>query len=171
MSTFSPPDPCPPAARAALEALFMPKNGAPKESAASRPEAPPAQRGRLIVNKRDDVRDVARTSKTDRLLLNLLVAEGRLDVTRAATRLREAGMELPRTQEASLALLEHNDESLVRDAIAILTQLLRDKPVDRRTLLESRLRRLAEYAEDAATREAAETLRKSLPLLLTARTR
>lgn len=61
-----------------------------------------------------------------------------------------------------LQLLEHFDEDVARGAVDVLTRLLGGAPPLKRPVLEQRLRRLEEYAEDASTREAAAALRRSL---------
>ena len=59
-----------------------------------------------------------------------------------------------------LQLLEHTDETHVKSAIDVLATLLVSELPKRRAVLESRLRRIEQFAEDADTRRAAERLRR-----------
>ncbi|MEJ7732556.1 MAG: hypothetical protein WKG00_25540 [Polyangiaceae bacterium] len=61
-----------------------------------------------------------------------------------------------------LELLEHADEEQVVAAIVQLEALIAEEAPKRRPVLESRLRNLEEYAEEATTRTAAERLRRRL---------
>ena len=65
-------------------------------------------------------------------------------------------------QEVQLQLLEHFDEELALQAINALAQLLEVEPPLKRPVLEQRLRRIEEYAEDVQTSEAAAALRRAL---------
>jgi hypothetical protein len=69
---------------------------------------------------------------------------------------------LPREQDVQLALLEHSDEARVRDALDALAALLATEAPKRRTVLDSRLRRIEDCAEESATRDLASSLRRSL---------
>jgi hypothetical protein len=88
--------------------------------------------------------------------------EGRGAISRAADEYREAGFDFPREQEVQLQLLEHFDEERARDAIAVLADLLVDQPPIKKPIFEQRLRRLEEYADEPATREAAASLRRGI---------
>ncbi len=144
--------------------------GARRTAAESAPPAPPpptsstgarhARNGKIVARTDaapTDPRDVER----DRLLERLRVAEGRPAVTRAAQELARGGFELPADDQiVFLQLLEHSDEERVRDAISRLEAILSAEPVRRFTVLESRLRRLEELADEGPTREAARALRR-----------
>jgi hypothetical protein len=103
-----------------------------------------------------------RERERERLLARLLAAEGRSAVTRTANDYAGGGFEFPRDQALQLKLLEHLDEDVVRCAIAALTELLAGEAVTKRPLLEQRLKRLEDAADEPATRDAAAALRKSL---------
>jgi hypothetical protein len=59
-------------------------------------------------------------------------------------------------------LLEHFNETRAREAIAVLAELLRREAPIKKPVFEQRLRRLEEYADEPATREAAADLRRSI---------
>ena len=61
-----------------------------------------------------------------------------------------------------LQLLEHVDEALAREAVVALGRILSAEPPQKRPILEQRLRRLEDSADDEATRSAAAELRRSL---------
>ena len=103
-----------------------------------------------------------REREREKLLGRLLGAEGRSAVTRAAADYTGGGFDFPRDQPVQLKLLEHLDEEVIRGAIATLNELYADEPATKRPLLEQRLKRLEDTAEDAATRHAASELRRSL---------
>ncbi|NUP09529.1 MAG: hypothetical protein HOW73_26085 [Polyangiaceae bacterium] len=132
--------------------------------APAREDLPPSSRGaprsgRIVAVQRDAPDD--RAMERDRLLGKLRLAEGRSAVTRAADELFKAGFELPADdQHVHLQLLEHSDEARVRSALAQLRVILEEEPVKRFAVLDSRLRRLEEFAEDAEVRAAATELRR-----------
>jgi len=105
-----------------------------------------------------DPREIER----ERLLYRVLAAEGRPAISKAAEDFFEAGFELPPTQEPWLQLLEHRNEDRIAEAIASLTTILDGQPPLRRAVLESRLRRIEEYADEPATQRAAGELRRLL---------
>ena len=105
-----------------------------------------------------DPREIER----ERLLYRVLAAEGRPAISKAADDFFEAGFELPMAQEPWLQLLEHKDEERVSEAIASLSEILDDQPPQRRAVLESRLRRIQEYADMPSTQRAAGELRRML---------
>lgn len=146
--------------RAALEALFAPKKK-PVPEADERAALAAAKGGGRIVLKAPTTVDPA-AAELQRLLARLLVAEGRAAVSKAADELLRGGHTFPTTQDVYLQLLEHRDEALVRTAIEGLRGLLAGEPPKRKTVLESRLRRLEELAEDGATRSAASELRRGV---------
>jgi hypothetical protein len=97
-----------------------------------------------------------------RLLDRVMMSEGRGAITRAAEDYAAAGFEFPDEQAVQLQLLEHFDETRARAAISTLSRLLGQQVPVKRPVLEQRLRRLEEYADETATREAAATLRRTL---------
>lgn len=104
----------------------------------------------------------ARSLERVRLVEAHLAAQGRLAVTRTTEAILAAGFAIPDTQEHHLQILEHEDESRARDAIGALAALLLREPPRRLPILEQRLRRLAEYAEEPSTRAAAISLARTL---------
>jgi hypothetical protein len=103
-----------------------------------------------------------RERERERLLSRLLGSEGRAAVTRAASDYRSQNFEYPREQAVQLKLLEHLDEEVIREAISHLSELLAVEPVLKRPVLEQRLKRLEDTAEDEATRLRASELRRGL---------
>ncbi|MGO8993865.1 MAG: hypothetical protein ACLQVI_11090 [Polyangiaceae bacterium] len=143
--------------RAALEALFAPKQAAPPS------EPPPADRPSkkmVIVPSREDPRGPER----ERRLAKLLGAEGRAAVTKAAEDFARAGFDFPMEQEVLLKLLDHRRDDRVRAALEGIGRLLEEEPPQRRTLLEARLRRLEDDADDADVRDLASSVLKRLLL-------
>ena len=119
-------------------------------------------------SKREGVRIVVQASgatdpreaERERLLNHLLAVEGRPAISRAAQVYLDAGFEFPQNQYVWLQLLEHVDEQTVGEAIAHLTEILAEEAPARRAVLESRLRRIEEFADESATRSAAGELRR-----------
>ena len=105
-----------------------------------------------------------RVIERERLVAQLLAAQGRPAVTRATETLLGAGHELPDTQEAHLQVLEHSDEARVRASLLALDAMFSShrEQVKRRPVLEQRLKRIEEFAEETATRDAAAALRRKL---------
>jgi hypothetical protein len=65
-------------------------------------------------------------------------------------------------QDVYLQLLEHTDETRVHEALDALSGILAGELPKRRAVLESRLRRIEQFAEESATREAAGRLRRQV---------
>lgn len=59
-------------------------------------------------------------------------------------------------------MLEHRNEERVRDAIGQLDRLLMGQLPKRKPVLVQRLKRIEEHAEEAATRDAANQLRRKV---------
>jgi hypothetical protein len=153
--------------RAALEALFAPRqepeaagSGAGNAKAAKGGRDGAAKPGRIVLAPppQSDPRAVER----QKLLSKLLIAEGRPKITKTANDFLGAGFTFPEDQDVHLQMLEHSDESRVCDALAALAALLVSELPKRRAVLESRLRRIEQFAEEPATRLAAEQLRKQV---------
>ena len=153
--------------RAALEALFAPKREAEGNGSGSGGDAAStgngggkgrASAGRIVLAPAPQ--SDPRTAERQKLLGRLLLAEGRPKITKAADEFFKAGFSLPEEQDVYLQLLEHSDEEQVRGAIDMLTTLLAGELPKRRAVLESRLRRIEQFAEEPSTREAAERLRR-----------
>jgi hypothetical protein len=134
-----------------------PENGKPRRSDAE-PEKRRAARIVQVVKNDGDERERERR----RLLDRLMAGETRGAITRCADDYLKAGFELPSEQPVLLQLLEHFDEEHARTAIdALSTLIVREQPY-KRPILEQRLRRLEEYGEEAATRDAARELRRAI---------
>lgn len=144
--------------KAALEALFqkkpdaaekieqmMPSVKLPRVMEAATPDAP-----------------VSTGTKRQDLLRKLGAAQGCKAISDAADAFLRAGFTLPDDQEVYLQLLEHRDESRVRDAIAKLDSLLAGQLPKRKPVLVQRLKRLEEVADEESTRDAAQTLRRKV---------
>ena len=158
--------------RAALEALFAPKpeigrnggsspavagpDGEPRPRASGSGSSKPGGRIVLAPAPHSDPRTVER----QKLLGRLLLAEGRPKISKATDDFLKAGFTLPEEQDVYLQLLEHADEAQIRGAIDVLGTILAGELPKRRAVLESRLRRIEQFAEEPATREAAERLRR-----------
>jgi hypothetical protein len=97
-----------------------------------------------------------------RLLDRVLVAEGRRPISGAVEAFIGAGFALPRAQEVWLQVLEHNDEERVVEAIEELSVIFDEEEPKRRKVLESRLRRIEEFADELSTQRAATDLRRML---------
>jgi hypothetical protein len=105
---------------------------------------------------------VAPDNREQRLIDRLMRSQGRVAISRAADDLWESKFVAPRLQEVQIQLLEHENEHRARDAVFIMAELLqRESPVQR-PILDQRLRRLEEFAEDPITRDAARALRRSM---------
>jgi hypothetical protein len=149
--------------RAALEALFAPKRdpepeeaGKPQRSAPGGGNGKPA--GRIVLAPAPNADP--RTAERQKLLGKLLCAEGRPSISRAADEFIKAGFTFPEEQDVYLQLLEHTKEEHVRTAIDVLSTILAGELPKRRAVLDSRLRRIEQFAEEPSTRAAAERLRR-----------
>ena len=102
------------------------------------------------------------TRLREHLLDRVLTSQGRGAVSKAVDNYLEEGFALPKEQAVQLQLLEHFDEERARNAILIMSQLFeKDEPI-KRPVLDQRLRRLEDSAEESSTRDAAACLRRSL---------
>ena len=149
--------------------------GRRKEEAAQRREdgerqAGQRRRGKAEPGRRAGARIVGEPTGTtdplelerERLLDRVLAAEGRPAITNSVDAFLEGGFEFPQAQQVWLQILEHKDEERVVQAIEQLTTILDEEEPERRAVLESRLRRIEEYADESATKDAAATLRRLL---------
>jgi hypothetical protein len=142
--------------RAALEALFAPKK--PADAPAEPPPVERAPKKVVSVPTRDD----PRAPERDKRMAKLLAAEGRPAVTKAAEDFAGAGFTFPEEQEVMLKLLDHAHDERVRSALECLGGLLETEAPQRRAVLDARLRRLEDDADDAEVRALAAALRKKL---------
>ena len=149
--------------RAALEALFAPKREPepeekPQRSAPSAGHRQAARAGASCPAPPPSADP--RTAERQKLLGKLLHAEGRPGISRAADEFIKAGFTFPEEQDVYLQLLEHGREDHVCTAIDVLARILAGELPKRRAVLESRLRRIEQFAEEPSTRAAAERLRR-----------
>jgi hypothetical protein len=123
--------------------------------------AEPARRAARIVTIGGGTTD-ARELERQKLLRRLLECEGRGAISRAADEYLQQGFELPNEQPVHLQLLEHFDESLARTSMSVISNLLEEQSPLKKPVLDQRLRRLEEHAEEGPTRELAAELRRTL---------
>jgi hypothetical protein len=124
-----------------------------------KPEAP-KRTARIVTVAAEALDD--REKERRKLLGRLLSSQGRGAISRAANEYMQAGFELPDEQETHLQLLEHFDEARARESLEAMRRLLREEPPLKRPVLDQRLRRMEEHADEPATRELAAELRRSL---------
>jgi hypothetical protein len=105
---------------------------------------------------------LALDNREQRLLDRLVRSQGRSAISRAADDLWDSKFVAPRQQEVQIQLLEHENEHRARDAVFIMAELLQRESPIQRPVLDQRLRRLEEFAEDPITRDAARALRRSM---------
>jgi hypothetical protein len=153
--------------RAALEALFAPRrdpesegDGQAKGNGRTARDGASKGVGRIVLPP--PPKDDPRTTERQKLLSKLLLAQGRPNVSKAADDFVRAGFTFPDDQDVHLQLLEHVNEDHVRSAIDALEGLLAGELPKRRAVLDSRLRRIEQFAEEVSTREAAARLRRSV---------
>ena len=134
----------------------------PDQDKAAEAERGPVQRrtARIVQVSKASADD--REKQRLRLLDRVLGSETRGAVTRAADELAREGFELPAEQPLQLQLLDHFDEDRARAAMEVLSVLVAKEPPFKRPIMDQRLRRLEEYAEDPAIREAAADLRRAI---------
>jgi hypothetical protein len=125
------------------------------------PTPEPARRAARIVKLGGGAAD-DRERERLKLLGRLMASQGRGPITRAADEFLQHGFELPNEQEVHLQLLEHFDESRARESLEAISLLLDEQPPIKKPVLDQRLRRLEEHADESVTRELAADLRRSL---------
>jgi hypothetical protein len=101
-------------------------------------------------------------NREQQLLDRLVRSEGRGAISRAANDLWESKFVAPKRQEIQIQLLEHENEHRARDAVFAMAELLQRESPIKRPVLDQRLRRLEQSAEDPITRDAAGALRRSM---------
>ena len=140
--------------RNALEALFSPK------TEESKPAALPKTAARIVLPPNPDADP--KNAERRKLLAKLLSATGPASISKAADAFLAAGFTFPDDQETHVQLLEHTDEQRVRDAIGKLTSIFAGELPKRRPVIEQRLRRIEDQADEQETRDAAVALRRML---------
>jgi hypothetical protein len=100
--------------------------------------------------------------KRQRLIERLVSSEGRGAISKLADELAHHNWPIPEEQAVQIQLLEHVDERRASEALDVMTRLLSTESPIKRPILDQRLRRLEEGAEDAETRQKAAALRRTL---------
>jgi len=99
----------------------------------------------------------------ERLIARLAAAEGRVAITDASNALFAAGhLLLDGDQQVHLQLLEHSDEARVCEALHRLSATFEAEAPKRPLVLDARLRRLEEFADEPETRALAAQLRRQV---------
>jgi hypothetical protein len=99
-----------------------------------------------------------RQARRERLLDRLVTCEGRSAISRIADELYlDAGV--PEQQQYQIQLLEHVDEAKADAALDVLYRLFQRELPIKRPILDQRLRRLEDEADERSVREKAATLR------------
>lgn len=140
------------------------RTGEPKSAEPEAPPAPapePARRAARIIQVGGGAAD-DRERERLKLLGRLMACQGRGPITRAADEFLQHGFELPNEQEVHLQLLEHFDETRARESLAAISLLLEEQSPIKKPVLDQRLRRLEEHADESVTRDLAADLRRSL---------
>lgn len=134
------------------------------EDAVEEPTAPSAATASESADgEAKPVRRVAKKYSLEEMHGRLLKAQGSHAITDAAEAFFYAGYALEDDdQEGWLQLLEHRDEARVREAIEKLRKSFLRKPPRHKPLLQQRLRRIEDNADEQATRDAASELRNAL---------
>ena len=141
--------------RNALEALF-----APKSEAEDKPVLLPKTAARIVLPPNPDADP--KHAERRKLLGKLLAATGPASISKAADLFLAAGFTFPDDQETHVQLLEHVDEERVRESISKLTNIFAGEMPKRRPVIEQRLRRIEDQADEQETRDAAAALRRML---------
>lgn len=144
--------------KAALEALFQKK---PEAAEKIEKMMPSVSLPRVVEASADDV-EVRQAQKRQDLLRKINAAQGPKAISDTIDTFLTAGFSLPDDQELYLQMLEHRDETRVREALSRLDFLLAGQLPKRKPVLVQRLRRLEEHAEEDATRAAASQLRRKV---------
>lgn len=148
---------------ASASPLKRSRNDGPDSENGAAPEAaskPQRRAARIVQLSRGD--SDAREQERLRLLDRLMDCETRGAITRCADSYTEAGFEFPEEQEIQLQLLEHFDDEHARRAIEALGRVLETEPPLKRPILDQRLKRIEEHADDPSTRDAAAVLRRQI---------
>lgn len=112
------------------------------------------------LSKSREALDKGPGSQRQTALRGLRDAVGRSEIIKAFKEWKEVDGEMPRDADALLSILQHPDEMSVRDAIAILKELVSERPLKRAELLKQRLRQIESLAEEDETQQAASELRR-----------
>jgi len=134
----------------------------PAETKSAPIESPePVRRSARIVQAGGKEADESERERR-KLLSRLMESQGRGAITRAADEFLQRGFALPNEQPVHLQLLEHFDETKARESVEAMSRLLETEAPIKRPVLDQRLRRLEEHADESATRDIAAELRRVL---------
>jgi hypothetical protein len=157
---------------AVLDALKKAVEPAPLPRVVIESEPPPAPKGGGLLEPvptpaegadPKSVRRVAKKYSREEMHARLLKAQGSHAITDAFEAFAYAGYSLEDDdQDGWLQVLEHRDEARVRAAIERISAQCGRKPPRHKPLLIQRLRRIEDNADEPATREAADALRRAL---------
>ena len=103
-----------------------------------------------------------RERERQKLLKRLMESDGRGAISRATDEFLRHGFVLPDEQAVHLQLLEHFDETRAQESRTAMKRLLVEEPPIKKPVLDQRLRRLEEHADEVATRDLAADLRRTL---------
>lgn len=143
--------------KAALEALFQKK----PDAVEAMEKLAPSIRMPKVVEAAVPEGEVVPSRRQDQLR-KILAASSTKAISDSIEAFLNAGHTLPDDQEVFLQMLEHRNEERVRDAIGQLERLLMGQLPKRKPVLVQRLKRIEEHAEEAATRDAANQLRRKV---------
>ena len=124
--------------------------------------APNGSRRRAVRIVRAPEKDEGKGNREQLLVDRLLRSQGRGAISRAADDIWECELVPPRDQKVQIQLLEHENENRARDAVFVMAELIQKESPVQRPVLDQRLRRLEQSAEDPITRDAAGALRRSI---------
>jgi hypothetical protein len=142
--------------KAALEALFQKK---PDAVEALEKLGPAIRMPKVVASSAPEVEAPSRRQDQ---LRKILAASSTKAISDSIEAFLNAGHTLPDDQEVFLQMLEHRNEERVRDAIGQLERLLMGQLPKRKPVLVQRLKRIEEHAEEPATRDAANQLRRKV---------
>ena len=103
-----------------------------------------------------------RERERQKLLKRLMESDGRGAISRATDEFLRHGFLIPDEQAVHLQLLEHFDETRAQESLSAMKRLLVEEPPIKKPVLDQRLRRLEEHADEIATRDLAADLRRTL---------
>src|SRR5260221_9671991 len=137
------------------------REDAPTDEKVPAPVPEPARRAARIVQLGGGEADESERERR-KLLGRLMESQGRGAISRAADDFLRHGFSLPNEQAVHLQLLEHFDETRARESVEAISMLLRTEAPMKRPVLDQRLRRLEEHADEAVTRDLAANVRRAL---------
>jgi hypothetical protein len=128
-----------------------------------RPSEPPERARRVVRLAQTSDRLVDDLElKRERLIGRLIASEGRSLISKLVDEILSHDWSLPVAQDVQIQVLEHVDERRAGAALDVMIELLASQPAIKKPILDLRLRRLEEGAEDPEIRGKAARLRRSL---------